>query len=121
MTSPATLQAPLAEAYTVNLTNTTPNCSIYLEDRGNSSSQIMCMLIYCVTTYSWTDTAMIGKSVCVLTFTRFTAQIPCYKETSLSCDVISVIAVRPFPPTSSHIHQTIFTIAGIVLPASAYC
>ena len=32
---PVTHQAPLEEEYTVNLTNTTLNCSIYMEDSGN--------------------------------------------------------------------------------------
>ena len=33
--SPAILQAPLEEEYTVNLTNTTLNCSMYTEYSGN--------------------------------------------------------------------------------------
>ena len=53
-----------------------------------------------------------NQSVCGPSLASLYRRIPSYKE---GCDVISVIAVRPFPPTSSHIHQTIFTIAGLVL------
>ena len=68
----------------------TPNCSIYIEDRGNYLSQIMCILILCTVsqpTVNW--------EVCVLTFTCYLFRRIPYKGAILNCDVIQLFELRP--------------------------